>query len=353
MTQDSPALSFNNLGAAHNQGLRAALALSLAHGRAITFQGLKDDTPHPRPGLGAASLNLLAALARLSQGAFSGVTGEEEGSFTPGRPRGGQYNLSLSALRFSEAPLSWMLEAAALSCLQLEEDLCLLVSGGGTHVFGGPTSEEVSQLILPLWARAGLKASYSEIAPGFHPNAGGEVEIIIEPCQNLTALELIGSFVPQTLGVEAVSADLPSYLMENALEAVRERISRHRLPDPLTSLRRPLSGHGQSLLLWADNGKWRLGFSVTGRKGTPLNSLAAQTVEELVAFLGSGASLPSRQALWCLPLLSLAGGVSRIQVDRDEQPLRAAVQVLNRFRPGSALLLPWQENFLLQVQGGD
>jgi RNA 3'-terminal phosphate cyclase len=351
MTQDNQALSFNNLGAAHNQGLRVALALSLAHGRDITFQGLKDDTPHPRSGLGAASLNLLASLARLSQGAFTGVAGEEGGAFTPGRLRGGQYNISLSALRFSEAPLSWLLEAAALSCLHLEEDFCLLASGGGTHVFGGPTTEEVVHLILPLWARAGLTASYSEIAPGFHPNASGEAEIIIAPGRNLAPLELTGSFTPQTLGIEAVSAGLPPYLMENALEAVEERLLRHGLPAPLTRLRRPLAGHGQSLLLWADNGQWRVGFSVTGRKGAPLSVLAVQTVEDMRDFLRSGASLPARQALWCIPLLSLAGGISRIAVDRDEQSLRAAVQVLNRFRPGSALLLPWQGSFLLQVQG--
>ena len=343
-------VSINQAGAANNQALRTALALSLLTGIGVDFEGLKDDNPRPRPGLGKASLNLLAAVARSCQGQFQGVVGEERASFTPGVFQYTDYTLSLSALRFSEAPLSWLLETMVPALCALEQPVSILASGGGTHVFGGPTSEEVNQLILPLWSRMGLAVDFLEIAPGFHPNASGEVEISISPSKHKKPLELTAAFKPVRLGVDAVIADLPVYLAEQAMEAVASRLSRYGFQTE-TSLRQPMSGHGQGLLVWADNGQWRVGFSIMGRKGARLDTLAGQAVEELLSFLKSGASLPAHQALYCLLPAILAPAHSRILVDKVDSALKAAIRVLDKFYPETVSLAGTGTGAILHIKG--
>jgi RNA 3'-terminal phosphate cyclase (ATP) len=337
-------------GDGHNQGLRTGLALSMLSGLPLEAKDLRDDNPRFRPGLGRGSLNLLAALARASQGAFTGIMGQDEAGFVPGRLLQGNHTLSLSALRFSEAPLAWMLETLVPALNNLEQPGHVLLSGGGTHVFGGPSSEEIQQLILPLWRRMGMEIEYMEIAPGFHPNAAGEAELSLTPCHELKPLQMTEPFRPLKVGASAVIAGLPIYLMEKALEAVESRLSRHGWQAEL-SLRHPDSGQGQAMLLWADNGQWRVGFSVIGRKGARLDTMAGEAVEQLLEFLDSATALPARQALWLLLPMCQARGRSCILFDKISSSLRAGLRALEQLRPGQAKILPQDRGAILQIFG--
>ncbi len=331
--------------------MRLGLGLSLLSGQPLRALGLKDDNPRSRPGLGKASLNLLALLARASQGAFTGVVGNQDIAFKPGLTLSPELTLSLSALRFSEAPLSWVLETYVPALNNQPVPAALLLSGGGTHVFGGPTTEEVDRFILPLWRRMGMDVEYTEIAPGFHPNASGEVEISLAPNPVLHPLNLTTAFKPLKVGASAVIADLPIYLAEQTLAAAQARFTRHGFERAELNVRNPLSGQGQALCVWASNGNWQVGFSVIGRKGSRLEALAAQAVEELLHFCGLGVALPARQALWCLLPMTQAAGVSRLLIDKPNSALRAALNILNQLRPGCAKLDPAGIGFMLQIKG--
>lgn len=348
----SARININNAGAGYNQGLRTGLGLSLLSGHSLYANGLKDDNPRVRPGLGRASLNLLALLARASQGSFTGVVGEDEVSFSPGSALNPDITLSLSALRFSEAPLSWIIETYVPALNNQKEPASLLISGGGTHVFGGPTTEEVNQLILPLWRKIGLDINYLEVSPGFHPNASGEVEINMLPNSSLKPLHLTTPFKPRTVGAMAVVAGLPVYLVEQALSAVKDRFAYHGFNNAELKIRNPTAGLGQALMVWADNGAYRVGFSVLGSKGTRLESMAGQAVEDMMAFLRTKAALPARIAQWCFLPMTQASGVSRILLNNSSQGLKASVEVYNKLRPGSAKLEPLEYGgVMLHVKG--
>jgi RNA 3'-terminal phosphate cyclase len=163
-------------------------------------------------------------------------------------------------------------------------------------------------------------------------------------------LDLTAPFKPVRMGVDAVIADLPVYLAEQAIEAVASRLGRYGFQTE-TLTRRPMSGHGQGLLVWADNGQWRVGFSIMGRKGARLDTLAGQAVEELLSFLRSGASLPARQALYCLLPAALVPANSRILVDKVDSSLKAAVRVLDRFYPDIVKLEPSEAGVILNING--
>lgn len=334
-----------------NQGLRTALGVSLLSGLPVKARGLKDDNPRSRPGLGRESLNLLALLARISQGKFTGVVGRASADFIPGKELDPQFTLSLSGLRFSEAPFAWVVETLLPALNNQPEAVHILLSGGGTHVFGGPNTEEINQLLLPLWQTMGFNMEYMEVTPGFHPNASGEVEITLTPNPGLKPLDLMRPFVAKSCELSAVVAGLPVYLAEQALLAASQRLEHYGFHDVQTSIRKPMAGQGQAITLWADNGGYRVGFSLLGRKGTRLESLVGKVVDDLREFCLSQSALPARQALWCLLPMTQADGLSKVLIDRPSGALRAAMDVVNQVRPGSVSLQQIPSGTVLLVQG--
>ncbi|CAO0822513.1 hypothetical protein DFAR_3130003 [Desulfarculales bacterium] len=187
-------------GAGRNQALRTALSLCALAGRPLLCRGLMDN-PRPAPGLGPGHQNLAMALATVTGGAWQADLGEEQMAVEPGQPQAGDYTFNMSDERQSAAPLSWFLETLLLP-LAAAPGPSSLYLGGGTHVMGGSTSDEIREVLTHDWRLLGLDVGYTEITPGFYPEGGGEAEARVEPCPVIQPLVAEEAFVPVQVGLE-------------------------------------------------------------------------------------------------------------------------------------------------------
>jgi RNA 3'-terminal phosphate cyclase (ATP) len=336
-------------GNGRNQGLRTALSLAGVTGRELVCTGLVDDNPRPRAGLGPGGLTAVAAVSVVSGGSFRAMLGQPELGLRPGRPRAGEYSFDMSRQRASAAPVAWLVEALCLP-LALAGDESSVYLSGGTHVLGGPTSEEINRVLIPDLGLMGLELEYVEITPGFFPAGGGEAELRVSPAAALRPLESEGPFQAQRIGVELVSSALPVHLAEQALAAAQDRLKLHGL-ESATRLRRARGGAGLAVLVWAENpAGLRVGFSAIGRRGGRPEALAMEAVEALKAFLDSEAGLPATLAARLLAAMACARGVSRLSVDVVSRELKAAAAAVDAFWPETVRIFEDQHGGPAQIR---
>ena len=337
-------------GAARNAGLRIGLALSLITGRPTRVGGLVDDSPRPRPGLGPGGLTQAVTASAVSRGRLQAEAGSPELTLTPGGPpQPGDYHLDVAHLEPSSAPFSPLLEML-LPPLSLAGGTSGLILRGGSHVMGGPTSDEISTVLLPNWRALGLNADYREISPGFFPGGGGEAEVtVVEAGGPLNSIRAEEPFQVREVGVEVLCSNLPVHLAEQAMQGALDRLALHGLNGE-GNLRRAKGGKGQALLVWAGDGHLRIGFSTLGKRGSRPEALALEAVEALTHFLKSGAGLPSALAARMLLCLACAKGISHFTVSGPPKPLQAAMKIINAFWPGTVRLSSPRDEALLEVK---
>ncbi len=327
-----------NAGQSRNQALRTALALCALSGTPARFAGIVDESPRPAPGLGPAHLAVAAAAAKVSGGSFQGSLGSADLRFNPRSPLAGDYSFDLAQHGRVLAPLGWLMEAVALPLAGAAGPSSALLAGG-THVLPGPISDYLSLVLTPNLRSLGLEARFSEIAPGFAPSGAGEAELSVSPFKQLTPLQAEGPFRPEQVGVQAVTCGLPIHLAEQALEGALGRLELHGIKAQTTLRRANGPSKGLALLIWAQAGSLRVGFSAVGKRGGRPEALATEAAEALVSLMASGAGLPCELATLLLPYLACASGHSRLKVDVAASSLRAAVKAVESVWPGTARLL--------------
>ena len=332
-------LVIKNAGAARNQALRSALALGAACGLRLNLRDIAGDDPRGGPGLGPGHLTAAAAAAKVCGGAFKGGIGVAEMEFLPGEPQTGEYAFDVALHQRSAAPLAWVLETV-LPALARAGGQSQLMLQGGTHVLGGASSQYISRVLAPAWGLMGVRSSYTEIVPGFHPEGGGEAEVTVAGQGHLDSLQAEKGFDALMVGVDVVICGLPVHLAEQALEGAVGRLELHGFK-PQDSLRRPKSaGRGLALTVWAHDARGLgVGFSQVGRRGGQPRALGLETAESLVSFLHTGAGLPGDLAAILAAPLACARGTSRLSLDRITPALRAALRVVESALPGSARLV--------------
>lgn len=203
---------------------------------------------------------------------------------------------------------------------------------------GGASSDEIRQVLVPDWRLLGLEVDYTEVTPGFYPEGGGEAEARVGPSQALHPLVADVAFTPLHVGLEVLTSGLPVHLAEQALEGAIARLELHGLK-PQTRLRQARGGLGLALLVWAEDWQGlRVGFSALGRRGGRPEALATQAVEDLAAFLNSGAGMPASLAAQLLGPMACARGQSHFSVEAATRELKAAIRGVEAIWPGTARL---------------
>lgn len=314
-------------GEGGGQVLRVALALAVALGRPVSLTNVR--VRRPKPGLQPQHLAVVRALAAISA---AEVTGDRLDStsltFVPRTLTAGSYRFDVGAIRGSAGSVSLIFQALLLP-LALSGTPSRITLVGGTHVPWSPTVHYLTEVFLPALVPAGLKAAVSLRRWGWYPAGGGEIETTIDPVLRLEGLGLDAPAAgAEIVGLSAVSR-LPRSIAERQRRQAEERLQAAGLTAAITVEEDQRALGPGTVLFLALRG--RAGFSALGRRGLPAERVADLAVDELLAWIASGAAVDERLADQLVPFLALARSGSTFTCPRLSTHLQTVVWLLRHF----------------------
>ncbi len=326
------------LDGSHGEGggqiVRTALALAVVLGRAVVLTKIR--ARRLRPGLQPQHLTVVRALAAISDADARGdALGSTELAFSPRTLRAGDWRFDVGAERGSAGSVS-LLGQALLLALVRAPGRSRLTLCGGTHVPWSPPVHYLTDVFLPALRALGVTAALDLHRWGWYPAGGGEIEMTVTPASALSpvAFEAPAS-APVVSGFSAVSR-LPRSIALRQQRQAQARLSAAGIASRIELVEDATAVGPGTVVFLAVRG--RAGFSALGRRGLPAERVADQAVDDLLAFLASGAAVDDHLADQLLPFLAQAPGVSRLTCPRITGHLRTVAWTVEQFLPVDVML---------------
>ncbi len=314
-------------GEGGGQILRTTLALSAVLGRPVLVEKIR--AGRRNPGLQAQHLAGVRALAEIARAEVEGATGRSESlSFVPGDIAHGAYRWDIGTAGAISLVLQTVLIPLALAPASSQISIT-----GGTHVPWSPPFPYLEQVLLPVLADMGLRASLALRQWGFYPKGGGVVEGTVESSV-LRPMELTqrGS-LREIVGLSAVggvSLSVAERQRERALSRLRPLGVPCRIELHTVEARSP----GTILFLLVKCDRGRAGFSSLGEKGKTAERVADEACDQVFAYLDrAGVADPYLADQLLLPM-ALAPGSSSLTTTRVTEHLLSNWWVVEQFLPG-------------------
>lgn len=314
-------------GEGGGQIVRTALALSAILDRPVELVNIR--AGRKNPGLRPQHLASVRALAQIT---CAQVRGAELGSsalhFIPGLISGGAHRVEIGTA--GAVSLVFQMLLAPLAFTKTPSRLTL---SGGTHVPWSPPAPYVSEVFLPIAAKAGLIATWEVERAGFYPRGGGEVRAAVEPITALAPLDL--SDRGKLLRIRAISAvaGLPRRIAERQADRLSLRLGNagYEVETEITELE--AGSPGDTLFVWAEFERSRAGFGTLGERGKPAESVADDAADALLIFLAGRAATDSHLADQLVLLMALAPGRSVLTTAQVSQHLLTNLWTVRQFLP--------------------
>jgi RNA 3'-terminal phosphate cyclase (ATP) len=228
---------------------------------------------------------------------------------------------------------------------------------GGTHVAWSPPCDYLKRVYLPTLARMGIQAKVNLRKWGWYPIGGGQVEATVEgtgaycsdlegenegaigrqaaPTQNRPVgldLRERGELV-RVRGVSA-SSNLPKHIRVRQEGAALQLLRSNGVNARIEIVDAPSKGKGTVVFLWAEFENAIAGFTSLGERGKPAEQVAEEAVQDLLAYLESGAGLERHLADQLVLPMALAEGPSQFTTQEVTGHLLTNAWVVNQFMPG-------------------
>jgi RNA 3'-terminal phosphate cyclase (ATP) len=292
-------------GEGGGQILRTALSLAVLRRRPVVLRRIR--ARRPKPGLQPQHLTAVRALAEISEADIGGDRLDStELRFAPRALRGGAYRLDVGAIRGSAGSVSLLFQALLLplAFAAVPSRLTLI---GGTHVPWSPPVHYLSDVYLAALRPVGVQADVALRRWGWYPQGGGEIEAVVTPTAGLAGLHWLDRAPPEMIsGVSAVSR-LPRAIAERQRARAVERLAAAGFAADIGVVEDSLAlGAGTLLFLTATGRTSVAGASALGRRGLRAEAVADAAADELLRYLGSGASVDDHLADQLVPFLALA-----------------------------------------------
>jgi RNA 3'-terminal phosphate cyclase (ATP) len=305
------------------QLLRTALSLAMVTGQPFRITHIR--SKRSKPGLMRQHLTCVKAACEISDGTADGAEiGSTELVFRGGKPRGGSYQFAIgtagSTSLLFQTLLPGLLHADGPSTLRLS---------GGTHNPLAPPFEFVERVFLPTLQRMGVTASLSLVQSGFAPVGGGIMECQVQPCSQLTALDLHERGELQGLRLRVPTRNLPIRIAERILDAAQAQFP---CSDAAVEMREPGPGHGVCCLYEAVFDHATELTSAFGESHVAAERVGHRAAKSLQHLIGSGVPVGRFLADQLLLPMALAGaGSFTTMVPDDHVPTNIAV--VEKFLP--------------------
>jgi RNA 3'-terminal phosphate cyclase (ATP) len=314
-----------SFGEGGGQILRTSLALSLLTG--IPFHLRNVRARRQKPGLQPQHLQSVQAAAALGQAKLRGASlGSCDLSFEPGTVGAGTYRFDIgtagaTGLVLHTLYLPLMLRGAGPSEITLV---------GGTHVSTSPSFHFLDTTWRAYLEAIGLRISLRMDRPGFYPRGGGIVRAFLQPCAAPRGLSLLERGEVQVQGTSAIAG------LDRGIARRQARRAAHRLRQHDVSVHIDEEswegGPGSVLVLELNTSPAPTVFVGLGARGKPAETVADETVEEVMSYLAAGPALVDAHSADQIVLpLALAEGPSEYTVAAVTSHLLTNIAVIGRF----------------------
>ena len=328
MVSDQPILIDGSWGEGGGQILRTSLALAGAMGRPVRITGIR--AGRPKPGLRPQHLAAVRAAVTVCDGHVTGHTpGSQELTFTPGEPQSGQFSFDIGT-----AGSTVLVAQTVLPILLAAEGRSQVSITGGTHNPLAPCFEYLRDVFGVLASAANLQAYFELKQAGFYPDGGGRLHVQVQGLgspEMAAAVHLVSrGELTHIDGISAASACLPRHVIERQTQQTLALLGAAGRQATLEETVFADAGPGSVVFLRAVFTKTVAGFFALGAPGRPAETVAAEAVEQLLAFLDSSGATDACAADQLLTLAALAPGQSRIATQKVTDHLLTNAEVVRR-----------------------
>jgi RNA 3'-terminal phosphate cyclase (ATP) len=301
--------------------VRDAVPFCILTGQEIHLRNIR--AKRDKPGLRPQHLKALEAAAALCGGGLTGGTvGSREIRFHPGRAiKGGTFVWDIGTagstvmMALSLMPLGLFAESASIYRMT-----------GGLFQDFAPSLFHLKHVLLPTVRKMGVQAEVRIIQPGYVPKGGGRIEVQIVPVkETLKRLDLVSKGQVRSIKGIALASHLKERDVSRRMGRKCERALKERGFDPEIQLLHderespafegPSIQPGAALAIWAETDAGCLiGADMAGARGRTAEFIGKQTASDLLADLGSAATVDRHLADQVIPFAALAEGTSTFRI---------------------------------------
>jgi RNA 3'-terminal phosphate cyclase (ATP) len=307
-----------SFGEGGGQILRTSVSLSAITGRAIEIVNIR--AGRSKPGLQAQHLASVRAAAQICGAELRGdATGSVYLEFVPMHDvRAGEYRFDIGT-----AGATTLVAQTVLLPLALAGSPSSVIIRGGTHNPMAPTADYLEHVYNSVLEEAGYRVAASYGPPGFYPRGGGELRLEIGSTQERSPFAYL----------EHEEKELVAYIVTSRLDpSVAERAERTiQSREPMRVVKRVEDGPGTGAAVTIVSGA--AGFTSLGERGKPMEKVAGEAVDQLIAWRLASAGVDEHLAdQLVLPSL-FAKGTSVWQTTRVTEHLRTVLWLVGKFCP--------------------
>jgi RNA 3'-terminal phosphate cyclase (ATP) len=313
-------------GEGGGQILRSSLSLSLATGKAFRIENVR--AKRERPGLLRQHLTAVLAAAEIGGAKVEGASlGSRTLAFAPGTLRPGEHRFVIgtagSGTLVFQTILPALMTASATSRITVE---------GGTHNLAAPPFDFLQRCFLPVIGRLGPKVTVNLERHGFYPAGGGCFTAVIEPCSQLSPVDLTERGEITQRKATAIVANLPRAIAQRELDTVANLLNWEREAMEIIEAKNSVGPGNIVLIEVASTTGIVEQFCGFGRLGVSAESVATEAVKEARAYLVSSAAVGEHLADQLLLPFALAGG-GVFTVEKLNRHARTNMEVISSFLP--------------------
>ncbi len=333
-----------SFGEGGGQILRTAIAFSLILGRSVHVAKIR--AGREVPGLRPQHVASLRILREISGGALDGgVIGSTEVRFYPRQVESNTMRVDLKTAASITLLLQAVVPAASLSGSRLELELI-----GGTDAPWSPTMDYFQSVTSPALKMLGIDSRSEVLKRGYYPRGGGHVRTTIEPCSEVSALNLTSPRRTPDPQIVSRCGGLPRHVAERQAQEARRILQARGMESASVSVFEERSDSpGSSILVSSIGEQCFLGSDSLGERGKSSELVGREAAQGFLREADASPCVDSHLADALAPLLALAKSESRLLVSFVTEHLKTSLYVAKLFTDCEFNIVRERSAWLLRI----
>ena len=287
-----------SFGEGGGQILRMSVALSALTKKPVKVFNIRANRPNP--GLRRQHMVALEAVAKICNARVNGLKiGSKVIEFFPGNLKGGEYEFDIG----TAGSITLVLQACLLPSLFAERETKLKLRGG-TDVKWSPPWDYFQNVTLPLLEKMGAYVDSYLDRRGYYPVGGGRAEVIIEPCDEIDAIDFSGK-VEKIFGIINI-ANLPNNIAERIKKSAEDELAKEGMKANIMIEETEAECAGVGIVLWTK--PKILGADSLGEKGKKAEDVGKEAANKLIEEIKTNVDVDERAVDQLLPYMAIANG---------------------------------------------